>query len=149
MNDSAFIILKKNFLEKTDKESIYNFLFYHCIRNLKITLLKIINRFKQAKLKQLNPLIARQLKSFLESFSNFLTFLKTIELKETDKIEIMSERLEEFRDKAEESSFLCGIEEEFYYDEIGEDEIEKIFKMVQEIDLEEEISLEEESEVKE
>jgi len=132
LNESAFNRLDKNFLEKSKEDSAYNFLFYHSIRNLRLSLLKIIDQFKQAKAKQLNPLIAAQLKEFIKYFMGFFIFLKRIHQKELYGIDILSDELEKFRNKTREYSFLCNTEEEFRYDNIPEEEFESLFKSIRE-----------------
>ncbi len=132
LNESAFNRLDRNFLEKSKEDSASNFLFYHSIRNLKLSLLKIIDRFKQAKAKQLNPLIAMQLKEFIKYFMGFLIFLKRIQQKELYGIDILSDELERFRNKTREYLFLCNTDEEFRYDNIPEEEFERLFKSIQE-----------------
>ena len=121
--------MDKAFLKKSRQENVFNFLFFHGVRNLKLTTYKIVESFKQAKAKELNPLVAKQLKIFIEPYIKFLMFLKVIRQTNMSKI-VISEELEKFRDIAKKTSFLCDTSEELKYDNIDRDEFKKLLKSI-------------------
>ena len=131
----VYLEFNNSFLKKLENENIINFLFYHSTRNLKLTTNKVIDCFKLAKVKKLNPKVARQLKSFIEPLIKFLIFLKLMKQETLPKIDILSEELEKFRSIAKENNFLCSLDEELKYDKITHKEFRNLMDSIREIDI--------------
>ena len=133
----AYIGFNNSFLKKSKNEDITNFLFYHSARNLKLTTIKVIDSFRLAKIKALNPKVARQLKSFIGPLIKFLIFLKLMKQENFPKIDLLSEELEEFRNVAKQNGFLCSLDEELKYDKITHKEFRDLMDSMREINIEE------------
>lgn len=129
LDSEAYEIMNNSFLKESKQKDVVNFLFFHGVRNLKLTTCKIIDSFKQAKSKQLNPIVAKQLKLFIEPYIKFLVFLKLVHRKGISG-SFISEEIEKFRDIAKKTSFLCSTEEELKYDNIDQNEFKKLFKSI-------------------
>ncbi|KKK40769.1 hypothetical protein LCGC14_0519440 [marine sediment metagenome] len=131
----VYLDFNNSFLKKSKNEDITNFLFYHSTRNLRLTTIKVIDSFKLAKVKALNPKVARQLRSFIEPLIKFLMFLKLMKQETLPKIDMLSEELEKFRSIAKENDFLCNIDEELKYDKITHKEFRSLMDSIREINL--------------
>jgi len=131
----VYLEFNNSFLKKSKNEDITNFLFYHSARNLKLTTIKVIDSFKLAKVKALNPKVAKQLKSFIEPLIKFLMFLKLMKQESFPKIDMLSEELEKFRSIAKEKHFLCNLDEELKYDEITHKKFRNLMDSIREINL--------------
>ena len=55
LNLEAYEKIDETFLKVNTQEDMSNFLYFHSIRNLRLSTLKIIDQFKLAKAKKLNP----------------------------------------------------------------------------------------------
>ena len=124
-----------SFRKKSENEDITNFLIYHSTRNLRLTTIKVIDSFRLAKVKALNPKVARQLKSFIEPLIRFLIFLKLMKQETFPKIDMLSEELEKFRSIAKEKDFLCNLNEELKYDKITHKEFRNLMNSIRDINL--------------
>lgn len=78
--------------------------------------------------------MAKQFRSFIGDFSYFYNYLENLKDNKTPKIDVLSEKLDDFIDEAEKNGFLCDPDDELKYDDINESEIEEVFKDLQEID---------------
>lgn len=128
---------KEGFSSLPRNDNIANFLLYHNIRNLKLTTYKIIDSFKIAKEKALNPLVAKNLRKFIEPYFRFLLFLKLIKQSGVLEIDLLSGELEKFRDIAESYGFLCSLNEELKYDKITHKEFRELMDSMSDIKIEE------------
>ncbi len=133
LNLEAFEKMDKTFLKVNVEEDMSNFLYFHSIRNLRLTTLKIVDQFKLAKAKQLNPIVAKNLKQFINSYVKFLFFLKIIQEETFPKIDLISNQLEKFRTSARESSFLCNTSEELKYDKIKHKDFRDLINSLRDI----------------
>lgn len=129
--------IKESFLKGSKDQNITNFLYYHSVRNLRLTTYKIIDSFKLAKAKALNPTVARQLRNFLESYIKFLLFLKLLKQETFPQVELLSEELEKFRDIAKQNNFLCSLHDELKYDKITHKDFRELMNSMSEINVEE------------
>lgn len=136
LSTETFKNIKESFLEGSKNEKITNFLYYHSVRNLRLTSYKIIDSFKLAKVKALNPLVARQLRNFIEPYIKFLLFLKILKQETFPKVELLSEELEKFRDNARQNNFLCSLNDELKYDKITHKEFRDLMNSMKEINIE-------------
>ncbi len=136
LNEDAYEKMDETFLKVNKQEDMSNFLFFHSIRNLRLTTLKIIDQFKLAKAKKLNPSIAKKLKQFINSYVKFLFFLKVIQEETFPKIDLISKELEKFRLSAKEYSFLCNTNEELKYDQIKHRDFRELINSLKDIRIE-------------
>lgn len=137
ISSNAYEKSKVEFPKLSRNDNITNFLFYHNMRNLKLTTYKIIDSFRLAKEKALNPVVAKNLKKFLEPYFKFLIFLKLIKQSGVLEIDLLSEELEKFRNTAQKYGFLCSLDEELKYDEITHKEFRELMKSMLDIKIEE------------
>jgi len=136
LNLEAFEKIDETFLKVDKQEDISNFLYFHSIRNLRLTTLKIIDQFKLAKAKKLNPLVAKNLKKFISFYVKFLFFLRVIQEETFPKIDLISKELEKFRTSAREYSFLCDTHEELRYDKIKHKDFRELINSLKDIKIE-------------
>ncbi len=136
LNLEAFEKIDETFLKVDKQEDISNFLYFHSIRNLRLTTLKIIDQFKLAKAKKLNPLVAKNLKKFISFYVKFLFFLRVIQEETFPKIDLISKELEKFRTSAREFSFLCNTHEELRYDKIKHKDFRELINSLKDIKIE-------------
>ncbi|MHA1241499.1 MAG: hypothetical protein ACTSQU_12040 [Promethearchaeota archaeon] len=137
LSTETFKNMKESFLKGSKNENITNFLYFHSVRNLRLTTYKIIDSFKMAESRALNPVVARQLKAFIEPFYKFLFFLKILKQETFPKVELLSEELEKFRETAKQSNFLCSLHDELKYDKITHKEFRDLMNSMGEINIEE------------
>lgn len=136
LNLEAYEKMDESFLKVDSHEDTSNFLYYHSIRNLRLTTMKIIDQFKLAKAKKLNPKVAKNLKQFINFYVKFLFFLKIIKEETFPKINIISKELEEFRSSARKYSFLCDTNEELRYDKIKFKDFRDLINSLKDINIE-------------
>jgi hypothetical protein len=136
LSEEAYEQLDRTFLKVTIQEDMSNFLFFHSIRNLRLTTLKIIDQFKLAKEQKLNPLIAKNLKQFINPYVKFLFFLRVIQDETFPKIDLISNELEKFRESAKQYSFLCSTDEELEYDKITHKEFRELINSLKSLRIE-------------
>jgi len=136
LNLEAYEKMDETFLKVNKQEDISNFLYFHSIRNLRLTTLKIIDQFKLAKAKKLNPVIAKNLKHFINFYVKFLFFLRIIQEETFPKIDLISKELEKFRTSAREYSFLCDTHEELRYDKIKHKDFRELINSLKDIKIE-------------
>jgi len=136
LNIEAIEKMEETFLKVNTQEDMSNFLYFHSIRNLRLSTLKIIDQFKLAKAKKLNPSVAKNLKQFINFYVKFLFFLKIIQEETFPKIDLISKELEKFRTSAKEYSFLCNTNEELRYDKIKHKDFRELIKSLKDIKIE-------------
>ena len=136
LSEETYEKMDEKFLKVNQEENISNFLFFHSIRNLRLITLKIIDQFKLAKAKKLNPLVAKNLKKFINFYVKFLFFLRVIQEETFPKIDLISKELEIFRTSAREYSFLCNTNEELKYDQIKHKDFRELINSLKEIKIE-------------
>ena len=136
LNRGAYEKIDETFLKVNTQEDLSNFLYFHSIRNLRLTTLKIFDQFKLAKAKQLNPIVAKNLKQFINLYVKFLFFLKIIQEETFPKIGLISKELEKFRNSAREYSFLCNTHEELRYDKIKHKDFRELINSLKDIKIE-------------
>ena len=136
LNLEAYEKIDETFLKVNTQEDMSNFLYFHSIRNLRLSTLKIIDQFKLAKAKKLNPIVAKNLKQFLNFYIKFLFFLKVIQEETFPKLDLISKALERFRISAREHSFLCNTNEELKYDKIKHKDFRDLIKSLKDIKIE-------------
>ena len=136
LNIEAFEKMEETFLKVNTQEDMSNFLYFHSIRNLRLSTLKIIDQFKLAKAKKLNPSIAKNLKQFINFYVKFLFFLKIIQEETFPKISLLSKELKKFRTSAREYTFLCNTNEELRYDKIKHKDFRELIHSLKDIKIE-------------
>ena len=136
LNLEAYEKMDETFLKVNKQEDMSNFLYFHSIRNLRLTTLKIIDQFKLAKAKKLNPVIAKNLKKFINFYVKFLFFLKIIQEETFPKIDLISKELQKFRNSAKKYSFLCNTNEELRYDKIKHKDFRELINSLRDIKIE-------------
>lgn len=136
LSEEAYEKMDETFLKVNKQEDMSNFLFFHSIRNLRLTTLKITDQFKLAKARKLNPLVAKNLKQFINFYVKFLFFLRVIQEETFPKIDLISKELEKFRTVAREYSFLCNTNEELKYDQIKHKDFRELINSLRDIKIE-------------
>ncbi len=136
LNLEAYEKLDETFLKVNKQEDMSNFLYFHSLRNLRLTTLKIIDQFRLAKAKKLNPSVAKNLSVFINFYVKFLFFLKIIREKTFPKVDLISKELEKFRNSAKEYSFLCNTNEELRYDNIKHKDFRELINSLKDIKME-------------
>ncbi len=136
LNLEAYEKIDETFLKANKQEDMSNFLYFHSIRNLRLTTLKIIDQFKLAKAQLLNPIVAKNLKQFINFYVKFLFFLKIIQEETFPKVDLISKELEKFRTSAKEYSFLCNTNEELRYDNIKHKDFRELINSLKDIKIE-------------
>lgn len=136
LNQNAYDKMDETFLKVSKQEDMSNFLYFHSIRNLRLATLKIIDQFKLAKAKKLNPAVAKNLKLFINYYVKFLFFLKIVPKESFPKISLISKELEKFRTSARDYSFLCSTDEELRYDKIKHKDFRELIKSLKDIKIE-------------
>jgi len=132
----AYEKMDENYLKVNNEEDMSNFLYFHSIRNLRLTTLKIIDQFKLAKAKKLNPLVAKNLKKFISFYIKFLFFLRIIQEETFPRIDLISKELQKFRSSAKEYSFLCNTNEELRYEKIKHKDFRELINSLKNIKIE-------------
>ncbi len=125
-------------LTKTEEQSSINFSVYHYARNIKVSILKTIDQFRVAKKKALNPLVAKQLKIFIDPLIDSIIFLRNLLKTGSIDNEVLKNKFEQFLNKAEETSFLCSTSEELRYGDIKTREFRDFVASIRASELEEE-----------
>jgi len=143
LNEKAFERFDRDFSKGTHERDVFNFIYYHRLRNLRLTLLKIIDRLQDAKTRNLNPTVAKNLKGFMKPLSRFINSVEKVRIGEFSKTTELSEELESFRGEAEKYEFLCDLDEEIRYDKISKDDFKKLLMSIRDVDLDEDIDLNE------
>jgi len=136
LNQNAYDRMDETFLKVSKQEDTSNFLYFHSIRNLRLATLKIIDQFKLAKAKNLNPAVAKNLKQFITFYVKFLFFLRIVPEEPFPKMNLLSKELEKFRTSAREYSFLCNTDEELRYDKIKHKDFRELINSLKDIKIE-------------
>ena len=138
LHEKAFKKFDNDFSKGIQERDISNFIYYHSVRNIKLALLKIGDSLKEAKERELNPAVAKDLKGFIKPLKRFINAVERVKPEKLLKVMDLSEKLESFRDEAEKFNFLCNLEEEIQYDKLSEEDFKELLSSIRDIDLDEE-----------